>query len=324
MGRSRTRALLGTPSLRHHNMPGVSLRVMKTCFTFVACFVLCVVSVGCQNKSSLQPTVTLTAVQTVDGVGAAQGVEVIDGTIYIYGDDNTGVIRQYNLNSSASRLDFAGLEIRTTENGNDVASHPTGLTKHQPLGTFMGDTVNRQGVIFHIDFEKLRAGRTLDGAILNRVRDDAAVNGTRPEFVRVKLPGDAAPRWLIATSDYGDVNNQIRLYDPVKLQTAKNTSEPGVMLARFPCGSFVQNLSWIDERGVLVLVQNITPGLGWRLTFLDLQQSVDRGEAVILSRVDLSPADELEGFEMLGADTAIMVSAMQENNVRFAKLQWVK
>ena len=58
------------------------------------------------------------------------------------------------------------------------------------------------------------------------IDDDAATNGCRPTFVTV------GGRTFLATSDYGDIRPEIRLYDPEALLAAKRSSGPGVIVHR--------------------------------------------------------------------------------------------
>ncbi len=263
------------------------------------------------------PSLELLNPQTIPDIGAGQGAALIDGRIYLYGDAETGVIREYTLHDPPDQpptLRPTGRSIRLTRRGEDVAPHPTGLTHHPRYGTFLGDTVRQRGTIFHIDLERALSDGTLDNAILNQTNDDTAVNGTRPEFVR------HAGRWLIATSDYGDAGNHVRLLDPGRLASASRTSSPDVLVGRFACGPFVQTLHWLDDRGILVLVQNQKPGLLYRLTFADLEASTE--EALAATRLDLDhPRDELEGFVLLDDELCLMLSASRGTNLWFARLR---
>ncbi len=256
--------------------------------------------------------------QTVPGVGAAQGVAVHDGFVYIYGDADTGVIRQYRFDSPSPGqpigLTYTGVELRLTRHGEDLLPHPTGLTWHPRFGCFIGDTVNQRGTIWYIDWDRLLADGNLDRAVLNRTDDDLAVNGCRPEFVRVGV------RWLVATADYGDAGNRVRLYDPAALAGAPRTSEPGVLWRSSPSGPFVQTMTWLDGRATLVLNQNQVAGLRYRFTFARLDGA---GSLRPFASTDLDePTDELEGFTPVGDGYFVMVSAMRENNVTLGRLHW--
>ncbi len=156
---------------------------------------------------------------------------------------------------------------------------------------------------------------TLDGAVLATIADDLAVNGTRPEFVRV------GERWLVATADYGSLSNEVRLYDPQRLSTATRTSEPGVLVYRFPSSRYVQTLHWIDSAGLLVLVQNRNHGLGWRLTLVDLARSLATGQQVATQTIDLSPQDELEGFHLIAPGRGPFVTSSSVSNLYFANVR---
>ena len=188
----------------------------------------------------------------------------------------------------------------------------------------MGNTIrlNPQGTdwkadIYCIDWEGLLRDRTLDGNIINTIEDDACIQGTRPEYVRV---GD---RWLVATADYGNQRNEVRLYDPERLKTAQHTSEQGVVYQKFSCGPWVQNLYWIDDQGILVLIQNQDEGKRWRLTFLNLAQSLRDGKASVIKAIDIDRNDELEGFTLLGGlQQGIAVTAHRKDNVSLVEMNW--
>ncbi|MEO1008934.1 MAG: hypothetical protein AAFX79_10215 [Planctomycetota bacterium] len=247
---------------------------------------------------------------TVD-VGAGQGVSVIGEHLYIYGDADTGIIREYELDA-ARRGDLVptGRVLRLTVDGEDVAAHPTGLTSLDGRTVILGDTVAGVGQIFWLDWDAAWERGTLDGAILHRALDDAAVNGTRPHYARYQN------RWLLATSDYGSEGNAIRLYDPKRLRAVENTSADGVLVASVPCTPYVQNVHWLDETGTLVLIQNQVAGLRYRFTFVALEEAIAAGDARDAPFVDLDePTDELEGFATLGGGMCVMTSAMREHNV---------
>lgn len=247
--------------------------------------------------------------QVLDGMGAIQGVSERGGKIYVIGDADAGVIGEFELDRNGPSLRATGRVIRLTVDGLDALPHPTGLAfppEDRPdLPVFLGDTVRRVGVIHAIDFDRaLRVG-TLDGAILNSTVDDLAVNGCRPEYVRVEEngPDGVTARWLIATADYGNIDNAVRLYDPAVLARTTRTSHPGVLVRSMPSGAFVQSLRWEDERSELVLVQNQEPGLLYRLTFMRLD-----GSSPVVVDLD-EPRDELEGYLDLGDGLVLMVSA---------------
>ncbi len=267
------------------------------------------------SQSHTQVRATLEELQTVEAVGAAQGLELRDGKLYIIGDAEVGVLREYTIENNRA-LKFTGRAARLTVGGQDKLAHPTGLTFHPQFGTWLGNTVNRKGNIVLLNWEKLLQQGTLDGAIKHEVADDAAVNGTRPEFVQL------GSKWFLASSDYGDQGNQIRLYDPQRLAKAQKTSEPGVLVHKFSCGAWVQSLHWIAEKGWLVLVQNQIEGLKWRLTFVDLKKSVANGKAEVVHAIDFAPQDELEGFHMISKKRGMLISSSRARNVAFVEFGW--
>lgn len=158
---------------------------------------------------------------TVSGLGAAQGVSFHAGHVYLYGDcydvkPRVGVIREYSQDFQPT-----GKVIWLRDKARPLLRHPTGLTLHPRWGTFLGDTVNRKGIIYQLDWERALADGDLSRAVRAVVADDAAVNGCRPEFVSL------AGQDLLATADYGDVRPEVRLYDPEKLLALKRTAGPG-------------------------------------------------------------------------------------------------
>jgi hypothetical protein len=256
--------------------------------------------------------VELRAAQTLASLGSGQGLEYRDGLVYAYGDADVGLIREYRLHPTIRGLTYTGRELRLTRHGEDLIPHPTGLTHHPRHGTWLGNTVAGQGTLYQIDWNQAWADGNLDRAVLHVVKDDAAVNGTRPEFIRL------GRTWYLATSDYGDQGNAVRLYDPRKLARADRTSAPGVLVRTLPCGPWVQNLHWIDEQDALVLVQNQAEGLRWRLTFIRLDGQGDLRNAQTFDGFPQN--DELEGFHMLEPPACVFLTSSRENNLWKAEL----
>ncbi len=260
---------------------------------------------------------------TLDSLGACQGVSYLDGRVYLYGDREVGVIRAYTLAGDSMRY-VSGSEVKLTQQGQDLINHPTGIAHSGHGPTFIGNSIrlNPEGtrwraVLYHVDWEGLQRTKTLDGNLLAIIDDDTCVQGTRPEYVRYQNQD------YVATADYGPVRNEVRLYDPQRLAQAKKTSEPGVLVKKFTCGPWVQNLHWIPEKNVLVLIQNQIEGRRWRFTFLDFPKSVETGQAVVLKTVDLDRADELEGFTLLGGpERGVAVSSSRKQNVNLVQVSW--
>ncbi|MGP0069362.1 MAG: hypothetical protein ACLQGP_37895 [Isosphaeraceae bacterium] len=246
-------------------------------------------------------------------LGAAQGVAVHDGKVYVYGDDynatpRVGVIREYDENLSPT-----GREVRLSRGGKPLIIHPTGLTWDARFGTFLGDTVLKKAVIYRLDWERAWADRTLDNALLAAIDDDAAINGCRPIFVNL------GGRTLIATADYGDVHPELRLYDPEAMLKAGRTSAPGVIVHQVLCGPFNQNLSWDASTRQMTCVQNVIEGRGWRLDVIDLDRAVADGRAsgpgVRLRSFTFTPHDELEGYCPLDRERSLIVTSSRRDNI---------
>lgn len=263
---------------------------------------------------------------TLDSLGACQGASYQNGTVYLYGDREVGILRAYT--PHADSLIFAGPEIRLTQGGKDVINHPTGIARHGSLPTFIGNSIrigdptkpstpaDWRAVIYAIDWAGLLRTHTLDGHLLSTIDDDAAIQGTRPEYVQWQ------GKWYVATADYGDHANEVRLYDPARLATAKKTSEPGVLVKKFTCSPWVQNLHWVPERGILVLIQNQIEGRRWRFTFVDLAKSIAAGNEQVIRQIDVDKADELEGFTLLNGTAGVAVTSSRTNNIHHVALHW--
>ncbi|WP_257666820.1 hypothetical protein [Parapedobacter tibetensis] len=272
-------------------------------------------------NTQAQPRSAVRHLQTLDSLGAAQGVAYIQGQLFAYGDREVGVMRAYTVTDT---LKYLHREYQFTVDGKNLINHPTGIAWNGSSPTFVGNTVrlNKEGtqwkaVIHAVDWDGLMRTKTLDGNLLATIEDDACIQGTRPEYVRYK------DKWMVATADYGPQGNEVRLYDPEKLLTAKKTSEKGVLIGKFSCSPWVQNLHWIPEKGMLVLVQNQIEGRRWRLTFLNLEASMESGEEAVVNVADIDRGDELEGFTLLGdTSNGVAISSSRKNNAALLDIQW--
>jgi hypothetical protein len=276
-------------------------------------------AVVAQNAPALQIRKSV----SIDSLGACQGISFQQGRLFLYGDREVGMIREYK--QIGDSLQLIGKDIRLSIDGKDVINHPTGIAWHgDDNPVFIGNSIrmNPEGtlwkaVIYLVNWKGLLQTGSLDGNLLNTIEDDACIQGTRPEYVEYK------GKWYVATADYGNKGNEVRLYDPEKLAKASKTSEPGVVVAKFSCTAWVQNLLWIPELRQLVLIQNQIEGRRWRFTFLDFDKSVASGKESVIRVVDLDPADELEGFTLAGRLTeGIAVSSSRRNNISFMQLRW--
>lgn len=273
--------------------------------------ILTAILAGCATPRDAQPRLTIDTTLTDPTIGAGQGATVIDDMLVLYGDADTGIASFYTMDALPPAK--PAHTLRLTKEDNDLIPHPTGLTHHPELGTFIGNTVKGFGTIFHIDLDTALREGDLDRAVTRIIDDDLAVNGTRPEFVR--YDGE----WFIATADYGDIDNTLRLYRPNILSKRARTSVDKVLAHSFPCPPFVQTIEWIDDKEILVLVQNQTAGLGYRLTFCTLED----GALNQLAVVDLDePKDELEGFAVLPDGRFVMVSSSPEGNVHVGEIKY--
>ena len=308
--------------LRH----GVRFIIRAGCFTALLWGVLSSLG-GCESAGTkrtplhgLLEQLKPVAAQTVPQVGAGQGLAIHNNFVYLYGDADPGVVIEFTfVPDPEPMLKMTGRTVALTLSDEDVIPHPTGLTFHDEYGCFLGDTVRQLGVIWHLDWSQALDDGTLDRAVRNRAVDDLAINGTRPEFIRMH------DSWWLATADYGTDRNAVRLYDPVRLATASRTSADGVLQQTLPAGSLVQTLYFDRSSETLVKVQNQVPGLGYRLTPVAIDPGLSTGSItpVEFAPVDYTvPTDELEGWAPLadvpgGEGWFISLSAMSVDNVRF-------
>jgi hypothetical protein len=257
--------------------------------------------------------------RTMEGLGAMQGVSFHEGRVYLYGDcydvkPRVGVIREYSSDFQAT-----GRLIWLRNKDKPLLRHPTGLTWHPHWGTFLGDTVNRKGIIYRLDWQRALEDGDLSRAVLAVVEDDAAVNGCRPEFV--SLDG----KDFLATADYGDIRPEVRLYDPEKLLAARRTSAPGVVVHRFLAPPFSQNLHWDKDAKQLTCVMNVIEGRGWRLETFDLKGAIADGRSwgpgVRIRTQTFANRDELEGYRPLGHGLGLFVTSSRKNNLVIGRVK---
>ena len=287
---------------------------MKRAFILVIAFML---FYSVKAQISMQVIDSL----TVDSLGACQGISIQSGHVYLYGDREVGVIRKYTHNNG--KLHYTGEEIKLTIDGKDVINHPTGFAHNKSSNVFIGNSsrLNTEGTlwkanIFYINWEKLKRTKDLKKSLIREIDDDACIQGTRPEFIKYK------GKDLIATADYGNKQNEVRLYDYKKMTETSKTSAPGVLVHKFICSPWVQNLKWVPEKGVLILIQNQVEGRYWRFTFLDLEKSILAGKEHVIQTVDINKSSELEGFDLLDMNTGIATTSSKKNNVFHIKITW--
>ena len=267
-------------------------------------------------------SMTINKAYNVDSLGACQGVSYQKGRIFLYGDREVGMIREYKMDHDS--LVYLQKEIKLTIDGKDVIGHPTGLAVHGNDPVFIGNSIrmNPEGtswkaVIYCVNWEGLQKTGTLDGNLLNTIEDDTCIQGCRPEYVQYKN------KWYVATADYGEKTNEVRLYDPSVLKTAKKTSGKGVLYKKFSCSPWVQNLCWIPEKNLVVLVQNQIEGRKWRFTYVDLARSIESGKAEVIKVLETDRGDELEGYAFAGSlAKGIAVSSPRRNNVTMMDVNW--
>lgn len=252
---------------------------------------------------------------TLDSLGACQGITRLNDSYFLYGDREVGVMREYSLTNDS--LIYKGNQYKFTINGENIIKHPTGIAHSISMPTFVGNSIRQNAAgtvwkafIYAINWERFLETKTLDGNLIKTIEDDACIQGCRPEYVSHK--GEL----YLATADYGNNGNEVRLYHPDKLAKATKTSEKELLYRKFTCSPFVQNLHFIANKNILILIQNQIDGRRWRLSFLDLQKSIDQGHEVVIKVIDTDKADELEGFTFSANELkGIAVSSAKKENV---------
>ncbi|HEY8929087.1 MAG TPA: hypothetical protein VIM55_07840 [Mucilaginibacter sp.] len=266
---------------------------------------------------------TLKKETTVDSLGACQGISYQHGKAYLYGDREVGMIRQFSFNGDS--LVYDQIQAKLSVGGKNVINHPTGIAYHGDMPVFMGNSVKPEkaggswkAVIYYINWNGLWKTGTLDGNLLKTIEDDACIQGTRPEYVKYE------GKWYVATADYGNHGNEVRLYDPELLKNCSKTSEPGVLYKKFTCTPWVQNLYYMADKGILILIQNQIEGRKWRFTYVDLQKSLEAGQQQVIKVVDIDErGDELEGFAFTGSNAkGVAVTSSRKNNVNYMNIGW--
>jgi hypothetical protein len=259
---------------------------------------------------------------TIDSLGACQGVSIQHGKALLYGDRELGIIRQFSFDGDTLVYDHK--QCKLTVDGKNVINHPTGVAYHADLPVFMGNSVKPpkgetawKALIYCINWKGLWKTGTLDGNLLKTIEDDACIQGTRPEYVKYHN------KWYVATADYGNHGNEVRLYDPERLSHCAKTSEPGVLYKKFTCTPWVQNLYWLNDKGIIVLIQNQIEGQKWRFTYVDLEKSIETGQQQVIKEVNVDGrGDELEGFAFTGANKGIAVTSSRKKNVNYMNIEW--
>ncbi len=264
----------------------------------------------------------ITHAYTLDSLGACQGISYQKGRIFLYGDREVGVIREYAL--AGDSLQYLQKQMKLTIDGKNLINHPTGIAYNGNENVFIGNSIrlNKEGtlwkaMIYCVNWKGLQRTGSLDGNLINTIEDDTCIQGTRPEYVQYKH------KWYVATADYGNKANEVRLYDPVLLSKVKKTSEKGVLVAKFTCSPWVQNLIWVPGKEILVLIQNQIEGRRWRFTYVDLNKSIESGHEEVIKVVDLDRNDELEGFTFLNTPAlGIAVTSSRKNNANTLQIHW--
>lgn len=280
------------------------------------------IAIGLLSFYNLPVAMNIHRSLSLDSLGACQGAHYQHGKVYLCGDRETGVIRAYIPRKDT--LLYTNDEYKLTLDGKDLINHPTGIAYNGTGPTFIGNSIrlNAEGtawkaVIYCINWQGLLRTHTLDGNIQQVIEDDACIQGTRPEYVKYK------GKWYVATADYGNKGNEVRLYNPDRLKEVSHTKAAGVLFKKFSCGPWVQNLHWIAGKNTLLLIQNQIEGRKWRFTYLDLEKSVASGKAAVIRQIDIDKPDELEGFCFLNSlETGIAVTSSRNNNVHIINVNW--
>jgi hypothetical protein len=262
------------------------------------------------SAQSIDDTESLDIISSVTArhIKKLNGVEIREGSIFAYGQDNAGngkiVEYKWKRNDLHSTGYENGISLGTT------IKQPTGMTYHDTLGTFLGNSNEIRNEIIFIDWDILKNSRNLGWATVNTTIDDLAKNTSKPEFVQYR------GEWFLASVDMGDYSSTIRLYDPLELQSATYTSDYGVLRHAINAPRNIANIYWHNATGELLLAKKKIFG-GWEVIGINLEKSVDSGSIVRSSIVGLSGGNKaIMGFHYLfGTDRAIIVTSDKKDNI---------
>ncbi len=245
---------------------------------------------------------------TLDSLDIVNGLEVRKGSIFVYGQNNGGKITQYIWNDK--RFISTGYQNGISlSSPNHNIDNPTGVTYHENLGTFIGNSTPKNKQLFYVDWDILKNSRNLNWAVLNVVEDDLAKNTSIPEFVTYN------GEWLVASVDSGLLHSTVRLYDPFELQQANFTSDSGVLRYSFKCPSGVTGLYWHNSTSELLLTRSTAIGR-WEIVSLYIDDAVLNEETEFISTTYPARRDWLRGFHYLfGTNSAAAVSSGRKNTL---------
>lgn len=242
-------------------------------------------------------------VDTLEEIGAGQGIQVMENRLYVFGD--AGVGKVVELDMQLKKTGWIGF---LTIGGVSFIYHPTGFAFQENHPVFIGSASG----LHQIDWDVFYEDGVLDRALVRTISSNGRF--TRPEYVYWQND------WYLATTQYDPAEqNEILILDPDALAVSNTLDDPGVIVERFYSSQFIQDLYWMEDEQELMLIQNIKRYSGWRLSKLDLQSAVDKGNTDYSIREDrciLNPT-ELEGYVVLDDGREIFVTGELENNFYF-------
>src|SRR4051812_19741154 len=100
------------------------------------------------SANEFDPGMKIEHACTVDSLGACQGISYQDGRLFLYGDREVGMVREFKLQGDS--LIYINKEIKLTLNDTDVINHPTGFAFHGNMPFFIGNSIrlNKEGTLW--------------------------------------------------------------------------------------------------------------------------------------------------------------------------------
>src|SRR5215831_5068632 len=85
---------------------------------------------------------------SIESLGACQGASFQLGRIFLYGDREVGMIREFKMQGDS--LAYLGRECKLTLNDTDVINHPTGIAWNGKDPVFIGNSIrlNKEGTLW--------------------------------------------------------------------------------------------------------------------------------------------------------------------------------
>lgn len=136
-----------------------SMKKIKFTITLLLCKLLLPSCGGltCGNETPITQASLNLIPFTFPQVGIGQGIQVINTSVFLYGQSGVGTLVELD-----SQLSPTGWVGELTSGGKSVIAHPGGFAHKEGYPTFLGDQV----AMYLIDWEKFYQDKNLDNSLL--------------------------------------------------------------------------------------------------------------------------------------------------------------